>query len=128
MPYQLPDGQRVRVSRERFEAAEVLFQPGVVGLETAGLSDAVHDCINALPIDCRRAMYGSVLLGGGTMMLPGLSTRLERDLRALYLSNVLKARPAQPLLPLAFLVLDHIMSYRHVKFILCTFAQMHAVG
>lgn len=88
--YDLPDGQRVRIASERFLAAEVLFQPGVMGYEAVGLSEAVHDCIAALPIDCRRAMYATVLLGGGTMMLPGLSTRLERDLRELYLERVLQ--------------------------------------
>lgn len=90
--YDLPDGQRVRIAAERFQAAEVLFQPSVMGFEAAGLSDAVHACIAALPIDIRRSMYSSVLLGGGTMMLPGLSTRLERDLKELYLEHVLHVR------------------------------------
>jgi actin-related protein len=88
--YILPDGQRIRLSAERFQAAEVLFQPGALGHESAGLSEAVYECITELPIDNRRDMYGTILLGGGTMMLRGLSTRLQRDLESMYLHRVLQ--------------------------------------
>lgn len=88
----LPDGQRIRLTTERFQAAEVLFQPGALGHESTGLSEAVYACINELPIDVRRDMYGTIVLGGGTMMLPGLSTRLQRDLEGMYLDRVLKVR------------------------------------
>eukprot|EP00892_Ulva_mutabilis_P009540 jgi/Ulvmu1/6959/UM033_0016.1 len=92
--YDLPDGQRVRIAAERFQAAEVLFQPSMLGFEAAGLSHAVHACIAALPIDIRRKMYKYVLLGGGTMMLPGLSTRLQSDLQELHLEHVLGGNSA----------------------------------
>jgi actin-related protein len=63
--FALPDGQRIRLATERFQAPEVLFQPAVMGFEGTGLSDAVHACIHALPIDVRRDMYSTILLGGG---------------------------------------------------------------
>lgn len=94
--YILPDGQRIRLTTERFQAAEVLFQPGALGHESTGLSEAVHTCIKELPIDVRRDMYGTILMGGGTMMLPGLSTRLQRDLESLYLSRVLQVPHPRP--------------------------------
>jgi actin-related protein 2 len=93
----LPDGQTVRVGQERFEAAEVLFQPHVMGYETLGISEAVHTVIHDMAIDLRLGMYQKVLLAGGTMMLPGISTRLEQDLRRLYCDKILKVRSvAQP--------------------------------
>lgn len=92
--YILPDGQRIRLTTERFQAAEVIFNPGALGHENAGLSEAVYACINDLPIDVRRDMYETILMGGGTMMLPGLSTRLQRDLETMYLDRVLQVRCA----------------------------------
>ena len=43
-------------------------------------------------IDNRMALYQHVVLSGGTTLLPGLPTRLERDIRALYLQHVLHVR------------------------------------
>ena len=88
--YQLPDGQTVNIAQERFWAPEVLFSPSILGFEADGLSETIHDVVHSLPIDTRLGMYKAVLLAGGTMMLPGMSTRLERGLRALYLDRVLK--------------------------------------
>ena len=42
-------------------------------------------------------MYECVLLCGGALMLPGASTRVERDLRALYAERTLKVRSISPL-------------------------------
>ncbi len=43
-------------------------------------------------MDNRMALYQHVILSGGSTLFPGLPTRLERDIRALYLRDVLKAR------------------------------------
>jgi actin-related protein 2 len=92
-PYTLPDGQTISIGPERFWAPEVLFNPALAGSESDGLCDAIHDCIHSLPIDTRLGMYEAVLLSGGTLMLPGASTRVERELRQLYLHKTLQARP-----------------------------------
>lgn len=91
--YALPDGQTVSVGPERFWAPEVLFNPSLLGSESPGLCEAIHDCIHSLPIDMRLGMYESVLLCGGALMLPGASTRVERDLRSLYIEHTLKVCP-----------------------------------
>lgn len=93
LTYALPDGQTISIAQERFWAPEVLFNPRIVGSEAAGLSETIHDCVHSLPIDMRLGMYKAILLSGGTMMLPGMSTRLERDLKLLYLDRVLKVCP-----------------------------------
>ncbi len=41
-------------------------------------------------MDNRLPLYQNIMLSGGTTMLPGLATRLERDIRNLYLKNILK--------------------------------------
>ena len=41
-------------------------------------------------MDNRMALYQNIVLSGGTTMLPGLATRLERDIKGLYLQHTLK--------------------------------------
>lgn len=42
---QLPDGREIKVGRERFETTEALFEPSLVDVETAGISNLVFDLI-----------------------------------------------------------------------------------
>ena len=90
VPYTLPDGRLIKVSGERFEAPEVLFQPYQLGLETPGLSDLIFETIMKADINLRKSFFQSIVVSGGTTMFPGLSTRIENDLKNLVLKNVLK--------------------------------------
>ena len=45
-----------------------------------------------MDIDNSMALYQHVVLSGGIVLLPGLPTRLERDIRALNLRHVLHVR------------------------------------
>jgi len=88
--YTLPDGRVIKVGRERFQAAEALFQPGLVDVEGGGMADQLFDCINKADIDIRKAFYEHIVLSGGSSMYPGLPSRLEKDIKSLYLAKVLK--------------------------------------
>lgn len=88
--FTLPDGKEIKVRQERFEAPEILFNPSLIGKETAGLSEQVFNAINGAEVDLRTDLYRNIVLSGGTTMFPGLPTRLEQDLRALYLDRILK--------------------------------------
>ena len=74
--------QALSMTSERFMTPEVLFSPGLVGLEQGGVAEAVAAAIAACPKDLQGAMYGSVLVVGGNARIPGYSSRLERELRA----------------------------------------------
>jgi actin-related protein 2 len=86
--YELPDGRVVKLDSERFEAPEVLFRPSLVDKEGAGLSQMVFELIQSADIDLRSTFYKQIILSGGTTMYPGFTSRLERDLRQLYLERV----------------------------------------
>jgi len=94
--YKLPDGRVIRVGRERFQAAECLFQPHVVDVEGGGIHEQLFDCINKADIDTRPHFYQHIVLSGGTTMFPGLPSRLEREMKRLYLERVLKKKPDDP--------------------------------
>ncbi len=82
--YRLPDGTLISVGRERFEAPECLFNPLLIDVESLGISEMMFESLNESPIDCQRALIGNVILTGGTTMFPGLSSRVEKDLKEIY--------------------------------------------
>ncbi|KAK9916352.1 hypothetical protein WJX75_001609 [Coccomyxa subellipsoidea] len=88
--YTLPDGRTIRVGSERFMAPEALFNPSLLDVESPGIAQQVFQCIQEMDVDNRTSLYQHIVLSGGSTMLPGLTTRLDKDMRALYLQRVLK--------------------------------------
>jgi len=89
-PYTLPDGRVIRVGAERFEAPEILFNPSFIGLEAKGMAEQLFNTIQAADIDTRVEFYQHIVLSGGSSMYPGLPSRLEKELKEMYLEKVLK--------------------------------------
>lgn len=87
---QLPDGRVIKVGGERFEAPEALFQPHLINVEGVGVAELLFNTIQAADIDTRAEFYKHIVLSGGSTMYPGLPSRLERELKQLYLERVLK--------------------------------------
>jgi len=88
--YTLPDGRVIKVGRERFMAAECLFQPNLVDVDSGGMHEQLFDSINKADMDTRSSLYQHIVLSGGSTMYPGLPSRLEREIKRLYLERVLK--------------------------------------
>nr|WOD57885.1 Arp2D2 [Drosophila kanapiae] len=88
--YTLPDGRVIRIGAERFEAPEALFQPHLINVEGPGIAELVFNTIQAADIDIRPELYRHIVLSGGSTMYPGLPSRMERELKQLYLERVLK--------------------------------------
>ncbi|KAK7401471.1 hypothetical protein VNO78_12983 [Psophocarpus tetragonolobus] len=87
------------LSKERFQTAEVLFQPHLAGVQAVGLHQAIALCVE----HCHSAdlagdsdWYKTIVLSGGTACLPGLAERIDKELHALlppYMSNGIKITP-----------------------------------
>lgn len=89
--YTLPDGREIKIGAERFEAPEALFNPMLCDKDgQLGVSDLIFDTINTSDMDTRAEFYKHIVLSGGTTMYPGLPSRLEKDIKNLYLKKVLK--------------------------------------
>lgn len=88
--YTLPDGRVIRVGSERFEAPEALFQPNLVDVEAVGMAEMLFNCIQSADMDTRPEFYKHIVLSGGSTMYPGLPSRLEKEVKQLYLTRVLK--------------------------------------
>jgi len=88
--YELPDGRVIKLGRERFEAPEVLFHPGLIDVDGDGMADMLFKMIQEADIDLRAAFYKHIVLSGGSTMYPGLPSRLEKEMKDLYLKHILK--------------------------------------
>lgn len=93
--YTLPDGRVIKMGQERYKAPEVLFQPHLIDIEASGMADQLFDCINKADMDTRPEFYKHIVLSGGSTMFPGLPSRLEKDLRELYLQKVCRGNKEQ---------------------------------
>lgn len=78
--YKLPDGERIKIGRERFLAAECMFNPQLAGVEDAGFAEKLYECLDANEIDNFIPLIQNIVLTGGTTMFPGLSSRLTSEL------------------------------------------------
>ena len=85
--YTLPDGRKIKVGRERFECAECLFQPHLIDVDRVGMAEMLYNSIQSQPMDTRPEFYKHIVLSGGTTMLKGLPSRLEREIKQLYLQR-----------------------------------------
>jgi actin-related protein len=52
--------------------------------------EMLFETVQAAPVDTRTELYKHVVLSGGSSMYPGLPSRLEKEVKQLYLSRVLK--------------------------------------
>jgi actin-related protein 2 len=93
--YKLPDGRIVKMGKERYMAPEILFQPHLIDVEASGMADQLFDCINKADVDTRPDFYQHIVLSGGSTMFPGLPSRLEKDIRQLYLDRICRGNREQ---------------------------------
>jgi len=80
--YELPDGQVISISTERFRCPEVLFQPSMIGKEDEGVHVLTYNSIMKCDIDIRKDLYGNVVLSGGSTMFPGIADRMNKEIVA----------------------------------------------
>eukprot|EP00930_Biecheleria_cincta_P030805 TRINITY_DN21350_c0_g1_i1.p1 TRINITY_DN21350_c0_g1~~TRINITY_DN21350_c0_g1_i1.p1 ORF type:complete len:407 (-),score=85.88 TRINITY_DN21350_c0_g1_i1:166-1386(-) len=76
--FELPDGKIIQVSQKvRTGAPEILFG-GVDG--EVSMQKICMDAINTVDLDFRQDLVKSIVVAGGTSMLPNLSPRLKSEL------------------------------------------------
>jgi actin-related protein len=85
----------IKVGSERFEAPECMFQPHLVDIEQPGVAEMLFETIQNAAVDIRTELYKHIVLSGGSSMYPGLPSRLEKEMKQLYLTRVLNGDPAR---------------------------------
>jgi len=87
--FTLPDGRVLKMDRERYGAPEILFNPELIDCEQPGIAQMLFNMIQEADIDLRAAFYKHIVLSGGSTMYPGLPSRMEKEMKHLYLTNIL---------------------------------------
>lgn len=80
--YQLPDGQAVALSSERYEAPNVLFDPSLFGSEELGAAAVLVNAIMKSDIDLRPKLFSQIVLAGGSTLIPGFGDRMLYEVRS----------------------------------------------
>lgn len=86
--YELPDGQVITIGNERFRAPEALFQPSLLGVESAGIHETTFNSIKICDVDIRKDLYGNIVLSGGSTMYKGLPERIQLEMERLAPSSM----------------------------------------
>ena len=81
--YELPDGRKITIGEERFRCPEVLFQPGLYGIQICGIHESTHHSIMKCDKDFQKDLFSNIVLSGGSTMFPGIVERMEKELLAL---------------------------------------------
>ena len=81
--YELPDGQVITTSNERFRCPEAMFQPSLIGMESSGIHETTYKSIMKCDVDIHKDLYANVVLSGGSSRFPGISDRISREITSL---------------------------------------------
>lgn len=82
-PFALPDGSVIQVGSERTKAADIMFKPSIIGLESPGVHQIVMNSIKRADINLRDQLYKNIILSGGNTMIQGFQDRLSKELQSL---------------------------------------------
>ncbi|WCJ18498.1 actin-related protein 7 [Euphorbia peplus] len=75
----LPDGQVIKIGRERYTVGEALFQPSILGLEAHGIVEQLVRCISTVSSENHRQLLENTVLCGGITSMPGFEDRFQKE-------------------------------------------------
>ncbi|CDO95125.1 unnamed protein product [Kluyveromyces dobzhanskii CBS 2104] len=79
--FRLPDGKQIELDSEKFRAAEILFNPQLIGSEFQSLPEILYESIQKVDLDLRTSLYSNIVFSGGTTMIPGFGDRILKELK-----------------------------------------------
>ncbi len=78
--YNLPDGNTVELSSQRFLVPELFFKPSLNNLEIKPLPEMICDVLDQVEIDLRRSLLSKIFLVGGSSLFPQIDDRLQSEI------------------------------------------------
>jgi len=79
--YKLPDDSIVRLSAERHQIPEAIFNPKVIGLDQPGLHQNVFQSIMKSNTEIRIEMFKNIVLAGGNTLFDKFDKRIANEIR-----------------------------------------------
>lgn len=74
---------QITLCTDRYRGSEILFQPGIVGMECEGLNEVLDHVLSYFDSSYRQKLMDFVLLSGGNTLLPNFDLRIKRELTML---------------------------------------------
>ena len=74
------EGTQIKVGRPRYQSAEVLFDPSLIGGKSLGIPKTIAEVIRKSDEDVRDILSQNILLSGGTSLLTGFVDRVEKGI------------------------------------------------
>ncbi|MCQ2816327.1 MAG: actin family protein [archaeon] len=78
--YQLPDDSIVRISSQRYDIPEAIFNPSTIGINEDGIHETLFKSILRCSEDIQNEMYGNIILSGGNTMFENFKKRLYGEI------------------------------------------------
>ena len=91
----MPDGNIVVVGDEAYAAPELMFQPDLAKKKYSGLHQLVYESVMRCDEKLRSRLLTNIMLTGGNSLIPGLETRLQKELSQLLPKNTIVRVQAQ---------------------------------
>jgi actin-related protein len=82
----------------------------LVDVEQPGIAEFLFNTIQSADVDVRSSLYKAIVLSGGSSMYPGLPSRLEKELKQLWLTKVLGGNPERLNVRVTSPYYDHLLT------------------
>ncbi|XP_067824272.1 uncharacterized protein [Heptranchias perlo] len=77
--YELPDGQNMIITNQKFCCPEVIFKPFLLGKDIQNLPALAHSVIERCSEETRNDMYANIVLAGGNTMFKNMEQRFQQE-------------------------------------------------
>ena len=81
--HELSDGQVISIGNKRFRCPEAMFQPSLLGTESAGIDETTYNFFMKCYMEICKELYANTVLSGGLAMFPGIANRMQKQIAAL---------------------------------------------
>ncbi|XP_069784108.1 actin-like isoform X2 [Narcine bancroftii] len=78
--YELPDGQNMIITNQKFSCPEILFKPFLIGKDVQNLPALAHSVIEHCNEEIRNEMYTNIVLAGGNTMFRNMGERIQQEI------------------------------------------------
>ncbi|XP_051893882.1 uncharacterized protein LOC127582564 [Pristis pectinata] len=78
--YELPDGQNMIITNQKFSCPEVMFKPFLIGKDIQNLPALAHSVIEHCNEEICNEMYANIVLAGGNTMFRNMGERIQQEM------------------------------------------------
>lgn len=78
--WELPDKKKIIISKERFQATEVIFDPKKFGYDYPNFQELFKKTVKSIDSDLREIMLANIIFNGGTTLIKGFKSRVTQEI------------------------------------------------